>query len=334
MLILAALLPAILAPGGRCADSDPNSKPAPRNAHEAKGDDKSSDADDSPSVAGAGPRRIGDADPRFWGPLTENQRSEAISALKKTARKSADDLKHPLHLCESKCFLLYSDVSENDASRYSSLLERVHAKLIEMFGLEKTENVFRGKALVFIFARIEDYHLFERLCENVDPGGSYGMTHCFGDGLVHMAFYRYPSDSQFNHLLAHETVHGFLHRYRSPVYVVSWVNEGLADSLASELVPNKRRNKMTRGLVRAGLDQHGCALGDFFTARQIDGWQYPIAETLCGWMIHHNSHGYLDFINGIKDGQTWEISLKRNFAMTSEQLSSDYGKTMEVKIRP
>jgi len=327
-VIIAAMFLAVMLPGPELsAAGGPSTRPATHTGHDAKGDD----TDDSPSVAGAGPHQIGDNDPSFWGPLTEDQQADAIGRLKKFARKSADQLRHPLHLSESKCFLLYSDVSENDASRYSTLLERMHGKLVEMFGVEKTQNVFRGKALVFIFARVEDYRLFERLSENTDPGGSFGMTHCFGDGMVHMAFYRYPSDSQFSHLLVHETVHGFLHRYRSPTYVPSWVNEGIADDLASELVPNRHRNRQTQGLVKAGLAQHNNALGDFFTARQIDGWQYPIAETLCAWMIRHNSRGYLDFINGIKDGQTCEASLKKNFDMTPDQMLAEYAKSMGLK---
>ena len=48
-------------------------------------------------------------------------------------------------------------------------------------------------------------------------------------------------------------------------------------------------------------------------------------------MIRHNSRGYLDFINGIKDGQTCEASLKKNFDMTPDQMLAEYAKSMGLK---
>jgi hypothetical protein len=327
VLIFACVLTALMPARAWCADGDPNPKPN----RQSKTDDKPAEPNDSATVAGAGPKQIGDADPSFWGTLSADQQSRAMVLLKAFGDKASIDLKHPLRSRDSKCFLLYYDVSEADAVKYLALLDKMHGKLTEMFGIEKASNVFRGKALVFVFAKIQDYHLFERICENTDPGDSYGMTHCFGDGLVHMAFFRYPSDSQFKHLLVHETVHGFIHRYKTPANIPSWVNEGLADDLATELVPNGERNKQTKDLVYKGLKDHNAALGDFFAARQIDGWEYPIAETLCAWMIKHNSRGYLDFINGIKDGQKWEDSLKKNYAMTPNQLLAEYARAMRIK---
>ncbi len=277
------------------------------------------------------PRQVGQANPAFWGQLTDDQQAGAVAELKKFAAASAEQLKHPLHLQETRLFLFYSDLPVNEATRDVLLLERMYGKLAELFGLEKGRNLWRGKALVCVFAKIEDYRLYERLCENTDPGGSFGMTDCFGDGLVHMAFYRSPDDLQFAHLLVHESVHGFLHRYRSPVRVPAWANEGLADDLASELVPDARRAKWVGKLARAGLEQHGNSVGDIFTARHIDGWQYPIAESICALMIRENRRGYLDFINGIKDGQDWEKSLKANFKMTPDKLLGDYAKSIGMK---
>lgn len=279
----------------------------------------------------ANPVQVGDAEPAYWGPLPETSQAEATRTLKAFARKAASTLEHPLHLQESRLFLLYSDLPSVSAAHYGALLEQMYGKLEDFFGIEKDNNLFRGKALVFVFARVEDYRLFERLVENCDPGGSYGMTHCFGDGMVHMAFYRYPNEALFAHLLVHESVHAFLHRYKTPVRIPSWANEGLADELATELIPNPRSARFNDDLARLGLQRHGGQPGDLFTARHIDGWQYPIAETLCAWMIRQNRQGYLDFIDGIKSGQDWEKSLKANFNATPERLVAEYKKALLKK---
>jgi len=292
---------------------------------------KPSEADDAGGIVRVAPQEVGDANADFWGTLSEDDQAGAVRDLKSFGAKAADQLKHPLRPHESKFFLICSDLPDNEVGRYSLLLERMYGKLATLFGIDKSRNVWRGKALVFLFARVEDYRLYERLIEDSDPGGSFGMTHCFGDGMVHIAFYRSPIEAQFNHLLVHESVHGFLHRYRSPGRVPSWVNEGLADALASELVPNPRRAKFVVGLAKAGLEQHQNSVGDFFAARHIDGWQYPVAETLCDTMLRQNRHGYLNFIDGIKDGQDWKESLKKNLDTTPQKLLSEYGKSIGVK---
>ena len=109
------------------------------------------------------------------------------------------------------------------------------------------------------------------------------------------------------------------------------MNEGLADELASELIPNPRRVRMVSELARTGLEKHGNQPGDFFSARHIDGWQYPVAETLCAWMIRKNRDGYLDFINAVKAGQPWERSLKDNFGADPAGMIADYRKSLQKK---
>ena len=283
------------------------------------------------NIARYAPRDIGDADPAFWKPLTDDQQNQAIAQLKAFARQASDTLKHPLRLKETKFFLYYSDLSESESDRYAGLLERMYARLCDLFGLQKGENVWRGKALVFVFSHVEDYRLFERLVENTDPGGSFAMTHCFGDGMVHTAFDRHPNAAMFEHLLVHECVHGFLHRYRSPDRIPSWANEGLADAAAAEVVPDPARSRLMLTLARTGIEKHNNGVADFFTTRHIDGWQYPVAETLTAWMIHQNRQGYLSFMNGIKEGETCDRSLKENFGLTQMQLLSDYETSLKPK---
>lgn len=311
---------------GRCDDPPrPNTPPDPApQTQPAK-------AGDSLTFSDTTPNPIGQVDASFWKPLSAEQQSASVSRLKDFAHWAIERIKHPLYLQETRQMLVYTDLPQTDAGACCTLLERSYARIAETLGVEKNRSVFRGKALVFIFSRVEEYRLYERLCEDTDPGGSFGMTHCFGDGMVHMAFFRYTAEEGFSHLVAHESVHAFLHRYRSPVRIPSWVNEGLADVLADDIVPNPRRAKLVTGLARAGIEAHHRALGDFFSANQIDGWQYPVAEAFCAWLLRLNRREYLDFINGIKDGGDAEKCLKAAFKTSRDKLVSDYGKAIGVR---
>jgi hypothetical protein len=149
---------------------------------------------------------------------------------------------------------------------------------------------------------------------------------------VHIAFYRQNNELNFAHVLVHESVHGFLHRYRSPVHIPSWANEGLAETIASELVPDPRRQSFVPGLARAGLQQHHGDLEGLFTLPHIVAWQYPVAETLTVFMIKNGKKNYVDFINGIKDGLTWKQSLEQKYQVELPRLLDAYGKSMGEKI--
>jgi len=149
------------------------------------------------------------------------------------------------------------------------------------------------------------------------------------DGNVVIVFQRTPNELEFAKVLTHESTHGFLYRYRSTVHIVSWANEGLADAIAWELVPRPGLKNTQDAMARDALRKPD-ALRDFFDAKQIDPPQYPIARTLCEFMIRQDKQRYVDFINGMKDGLAWEDSLERKYGVTVDQLVSAYGAAMGV----
>ena len=266
-----------------------------------------------------------------WPKLDADQQADAVKELKSFAEDAAMRLNYPLRLCETRYFLFYSDLPGNEAAHWAGLLDRMYGRLAELFGVARGENIWRGKGLVLVFAREDEYRRYERLVEHSYPGASIGMAHCFANGAVHVSFCRQEGELNFAHVLVHESVHGFVHRYRSPVTVPSWANEGLAEAVASELVPDPSRASGRPIAAREGLQAHGNSPGDFFTAEHIDGWQYPVAETLCQFMIRQNKKNYAEFINGVKDGQSWRESLNNNYKASLDRLLAAYGQSIGLK---
>jgi hypothetical protein len=305
------------------------------------------EADDMSASSAGGPQVVGKAQAGPWPPQSGEQRAKRIEELKKFAEQSADRLKRPLALQETKYFLFYSDLPPQEASNWAGLLDRMYAKLAGLFGVEQAArrpgsvssrgefaNVWDGKALVFVFQKPEDYRRFQQVCHNTDAGTSAGMCHCYGDGKVHIAFYRQADQLTFAHVLVHESVHGFVHRFRSPATVPSWTNEGLAEVIATELVPRPGRPKERELTARQSLQMRGNlngGLGNLFEARHIEGWQYPVAETLCAFMIQQSKARYVDFIMGIKDGLTWEQSLEQRYKAPRDRLVAAYRQSLGLK---
>jgi len=266
-----------------------------------------------------------------WPKLSADEQAQAVEKLKSFADGAIKKLNHPLALEETQYFLFYTDLPPAEARNWGSLLDRMYMRLAELFAVKKGENIWRGKGLIFVFAKANDYRRYEREVEKIDPSFSAGRCHSFSDGYVHIAFYKQERELSFAHILVHESVHGFVHRYRSPVHVPSWANEGLAETIATELVPDPARNNDRIARARDAIRKHRNSLGDFFHLRQIEEWQYPVAETLTEYMILQSKKNYVDFINGIKDGLDWDESLSKKYQAPVDRLLPAYGAWVGVK---
>ncbi|MBI1336328.1 MAG: hypothetical protein GC164_05135 [Phycisphaera sp.] len=263
-----------------------------------------------------------DGPPR-WPELSAEEQKQYVEELKAFAEDSGKKLEVNVKLYETKFFLFYSDLQVPEARQWASLLDKMYARLCETFGLDKTGNIWRGKALVFVFQKDTDYRKFETQVMKVNPGGSAGICHSRSDGQVVIAFYRQEDQLVFAHVLVHESVHGFIHRYRSPVPVVNWANEGLAETIGEQLVPSDQVKLKERTAFDV-LKSKG-QTGGMFEKMNIDGWQYGVASSLTKFMISAKKKGYVAFINGIKDGQPWRESLEKNFGVGLEKLVAVYG---------
>jgi hypothetical protein len=268
---------------------------------------------------------------KLWGVQKPEEQAASVKELKDWAEKTAGWKNGSLRLLETEYFLFYSDLQPAEAQRWRGLLDRMYARLAELFGVEKGRNLWRGKALVFVFSKPGDYQRFQRESHKTDPAGSAGMCHTYSNGYVHIAFYRQPQEMLFAHVLVHESVHGFIHRYRSHVTVPSWANEGLAEVIAAELVPRppEARQRYTR--AQESLRQRKGVGGDFFNARNIAAWQYPVAENLCSFMIQQNKRGYVEFINAVKDGMGVEEAMEQKFGAPQSRLVPAFLNAMGVK---
>lgn len=271
------------------------------------------------------------ASPPHWPELTPEAHAKMIEQLKTLSKKTTEQVNRSLRLLETKYFLFYTDLPSAEARKWARLLDKMYNRLCNLFGIEKGTNVWHGKALIIVFAQKKDYQKFWRTMLDVDPGWSDGMCHSSSDGKVIIAFYRQPDEMDFATILVHESVHGFLHRYRSPVHIISWVNEGLAEVIAYELVPKSRQIPLKQRNARSEMIERGGIGKDFFTADQIEPWQYGVASGLTTFMIKQRKKGYVAFINGIKDGMSWQESLTTNYGVALERLIQFYGKSIGIK---
>lgn len=268
---------------------------------------------------------------KVWGHLEQMEHEIAVARLKAKGA-DAQTIAPSLRLYETDYFLFYTDLGPAEARKWVSLLDRMYNRLLVMFDIPKGTNIWHGKALVFVFAKDEDFRAFEAEKYEMVVPWAIGLCHSFGNGEVHITFYRQADEVQFANLLVHESVHGFLHRYRSPRHVVSWVNEGLAEWIAFELVDSVigKGNRMSVQQEAASELRQNPTLGGMFDAGHITPEQYLQTLAMTDVLIAEGRTRYVNFINAIKDGEAWEPAFEKHFGMTVETFLMRYSEYLNL----
>jgi hypothetical protein len=265
----------------------------------------------------------------FWGTLSDEVQAQSVEELREFAVEAQQTMQKRLALYETQYFLFYTDLDPREARRWAQLLDRMYHRMIEMFGLEPGVNIFRGKCLVFVFREAVDYRRFQITVHGTDPGMSAGMCHSFGNGYNHVAFYRQERDEEFAHVLVHETSHAFIHRYRSPVHIPVWLNEGLAEAVATELAPGGWGRRAMTQANRVMRETH--SMFGFLHAQSLQPWQYGLAQHVTLLLYEQSGPRYAALINAIKDGKTWQEALVQDYGITEAQLVEGVRRRMNLQ---
>jgi hypothetical protein len=264
-----------------------------------------------------------------WPELTQEEHQAAIDASKAIVEQVKKAYQN-IQLHETKQFLFCTNIPPEQCGPYVLSLDKMHDMMCQMYNIKKGTPVWKGKALVIAFLTQEEFMDFERKFMQTNlPSTVYGVCHQKPNGDVLMACFRGERMADFGQMLVHETSHGFIHRYKTPVVFPNWVNEGMADYIGVAMVPCKSMRDGEKYAVLQMRLQRSMG-GDFFTRRNISSWQYGVASTLADYMIRTDKKAYVKFIEGMKEGLSWEESLMASYKATPQQLVSSYGQAIGV----
>ncbi len=225
---------------------------------------------------------------------------------------------------ETEHFLLFSDLPDHQAQGAADLLERMYDRLLEMFNLPENTRIYAGKCPVLLFVNEADFVDYHQQTRGFDASSAAGLCSYFTDGRC-MISAEFSADDELwtLHVLVHENVHGFLHRYRSRVHIPNWINEGLAEYIAHQLVGHQEVMNRRTAIARMHIEQ-GTPIDPMFNARNIEGWQYGLAFALTDFMVQGNRAAYIDFIHAIKNGTDWPQAMQQTFGFNHQQLLNAY----------
>lgn len=308
-------------------------------AETAAGSEANAPQENAGATQEQGPITVGDVQSQYWGTLSPEVMQSSVDELKERMIEAQENmrLRLPLYEDASKYFLFYSDLPPAEARQWAGLLDQMYDKLCSIFAVPRGTNLFRGRGLIIVFAREADYHRYQMVVHGFGgSAGTAGLCRSFNDGHAEVTFYRQDNQLNFARVLVHEAVHAFVHRYRSYPQINSWINEGLAEYVATSLVEGKGFGQSDfADSIEYGLqelrDRKSLGGNAFFYQHGLEAWQYPVAEMLTGFMIRQDRLRYRAFFDAIKDGKKWDDALAEDYGVPLERLVEAFGE--QIKIR-
>jgi hypothetical protein len=297
---------------------------------EAPGDDGAAGGTEKPEPASDVP-----ADFRAmpWPDQTPEQRAAHVEEVRAECRAWVREsgVKRITEV-ETEYFLFFTDLSPSEVKRWSKVLDGMYRTLIKTLEMPEDALLFYGKCAIFIFNARHDFLAFEQKAMGIDATRAGGICHMRGPKAT-VVFFRGSDDARFQSVLVHETVHAFMHRYRSAASLPTWANEGLADYVAGVLTPmsNEPREHWMHAKQFAQL---GKDAGVIMRQNYRDGsWftedSYPISHMLVRFLLTHKPREFKEWIDDIKGGADWAAALEARFGVTHEVLAKGFVDAMK-----
>jgi len=320
---LFATLAGALLSAGLCTSTAAETKPATR-----------PDAEARQSTTGKDPAEAKDRFGRKFLPVTKKE----IEANRKLAQtwgdKTRDTIVKSMHLVETDHFLIYSAWNRSNDAALKQICERIYAALCNQFAIPRGQNIWAGKCPIYVFWEKEHFQTF---CMDVDQVAkrSPRLLNAAGynshrGSFTYLVLNKVRTKRWFYELLVHEATHAFLARYLTNIHVVPWVNEGLADYMAAELVPGcwaKRKYvEATREAVRT---KRGVA--HVFNGVGTSAFDYGIAQSFVRYLIHRNRKAFIRFVTLLKEGKNHDQALQEAYGLTRRAFMKAWWKAVSRK---
>jgi hypothetical protein len=267
-----------------------------------------------------------------WPTLSSEEHAQEVEQLKAFVQEVRGAFP-ALELVETHEFLVATDILPEQVSPFVASLDSMHDFLCTLYGIPQGEPVWKGKCLVFAFTREEDFQAFEGRFMQTQPQGVHGLCHQRSDGRVVMACFRGNDPAAFAHMLVHETSHGFNHRWLSPARIPSWLNEGLAEWVGSQVVPGSGQIRLKELQAFEAMQAGGRVGENFFDDDQgsrIAPLQYGVASSLVRFLVTRDRKRFAQFIQLVKEGTPADEALTATYRSTLDELLVVYGRAIGV----
>jgi hypothetical protein len=269
---------------------------------------------------------------------TPAQAKTAMAETRADASKVGKAMKIEFHELETEHFLIFTDWGPESDQFLKDNLEAAYKVVSKQFEIPADENVFAGKLGVFMFNSHGDFlksgQRFDKIPNGAKGNNIVGYFASAGEVVAHLATSKPDAPkgvsgdavrTEWAYVLTHEFTHAFVSRYRSPLHIPTWINEGIAEVVASQQFP---RDVMPQARKMA----HNPAVARLFEEKAgIQGADmYPVMRTLTEVLLLKDRQSFLKMFDELKTGASGAKALKDNYGWTSDDLQTYWRKYLGV----
>ncbi|WP_432797697.1 hypothetical protein [Poriferisphaera sp. WC338] len=259
--------------------------------------------------------------------------SNAITDLNQEinfSQSAASRIQLPLRKIETKYFILFTNVPEDQSIDFLSDLDQMYTNVIELLNMPPQLNIWKGKAAVYLFNTREQFIRFEKNMYNNTITFQAAICHQHYSGEVRIATYNMKDKEYLHQLMVHEAAHGIIHRYRSPHRIPTWLNEGLAEWAAMSTQQDQSYYTFKKRLSAKFIANKEHFPKTFFGPSDFIPEYYGTALAITDMLIAQGKTDFIRFIDHIKSGKSWQNALNTTYGMTPSALVAAYGNTIDL----
>ena len=233
---------------------------------------------------------------------------------------------------ETDHFVIHTTFPRPDHKLLMKLCEKLYAGFDGIFEMTKNgDRMWDGKCVMYFFGERRD---FVKFAQEV-----HGFPGQVGDGYFRsrgnqceVVIPNLRGLEPFKETMVHEGAHAFLHFYREPGRVPTWVHEGVAQYFQFEEFP---KSPMLRAVkhtlsedVKAGriLKLKNLAASRRPAAGDYEGYAY--AYSYISYMIYKKPKQFKAFIGGLKRGLEAEEALKEAYEWDFDAMQESWLKAV------
>jgi formylglycine-generating enzyme required for sulfatase activity len=279
--------------------------------------------------------------PKYEVP-TDAEVQESQKLMAAVLDQATKEVNPNLHKVETAHFVIYSGLPATVDTGIGKTMERMYQVLRKQFELDEDERVWVGKCGIFLLSADPDRQFFN-FATKVDHSDEKIATKASGyfrsTAIQSYIVMPPPPDGRnageteaWKCTLVHEATHAFLFRYVSDKKGPTWLNEGLADVIAcqvmgSRLVEGRMRQANSEAVAPGGMRK---ATG-VFTTVGLTPFEYGIAQSWVRFLAGKEPRAFLRFVTLCKQGKDDEEAMKEAFRLSRNDFLkawSEWAKTM------
>lgn len=256
-----------------------------------------------------------------YTPATAEQTAAAMKRIRDQQQQIEQRLGLNLTEFETDHFIVFTDWDPREHDFLRKNLEEAYRVVSRQFDMSPKDNIFVGKLPVYMFARFSDFSRFAQMIDTFAVSRQVaGYYRGHEDGQGHLVMWKpdgsltgsmdiKEAERLWGYVLVHEFTHAFLARYRTNEFIPRWLNEGIAEVIASSVFPYPEKYRTAKLFAQNRVD----VMPLFDDEVMPGGHLYPVMQTMVELLIKTNRKKFIALIDDIKDGIEPEQALRTHY---------------------